>query len=121
MVIADILFYVFAGLALACGFLTVANPVSRSPVASALFLVLTMVWLSGLFVLLHAFFIAAVDRRFSSRSTASTGAVNLPFVRFSICNWRRGGMPLLRHFDSVDLVISNSPMNLREPPKCLTT
>jgi len=61
MVIVDILFYVFAGLALACGFLTVANPVSRSPVASALFLVLTMVWLSGLFVLLHAFFIAAVQ------------------------------------------------------------
>ena len=61
MVIADILFYAFAGLALACGFLTVANPVSRSPVASALFLVLTMVWLSGLFVLLHAFFIAAVQ------------------------------------------------------------
>ena len=61
MGIADILFYVFAGLALACGFLTVANPVSRSPVASALFLVLTMVWLSGLFVLLHAFFLAAVQ------------------------------------------------------------
>ncbi len=57
----DVLFYVFGGLALACGFLTVANPFSRSPVASALFLVLTMVWLSGLFILLHAFFIAAVQ------------------------------------------------------------
>jgi NADH-quinone oxidoreductase subunit J len=57
----DLLFYLFSALALACGFLTVANPFSRSPVASALFLVLTMVWLSGLFVLLHAFFIAAVQ------------------------------------------------------------
>lgn len=54
-------FLLFAGLALGCGFLTVANPFSRSPVASALFLVLTMVWLAGLFVLLHAFFIAAVQ------------------------------------------------------------
>lgn len=57
----DVLFYVFAGLALVCGLLTVANPFTRNPVASALFLVLTMVWLSGLFVLLHAFFIAAVQ------------------------------------------------------------
>ena len=56
-----ILFYLLAALALASGFMTVANPVSRSPVASALFLVLTMVWLAGLFVLLHAFFIAAVQ------------------------------------------------------------
>ena len=61
MALPDVLFYVFAGLALACGFLTVANPITRSPVASALFLVLTMVWLAGLFVLLHAFFIAAVQ------------------------------------------------------------
>lgn len=59
--LADILFLVFGGLALACGFMTVANPFTRSPVASALFLVLTMVWLAGLFVLLHAFFIAAVQ------------------------------------------------------------
>ena len=57
----DVLFFVFGGLALACGFMTVANPFSRSPVASALFLVLTMVWLAGLFVFLHAFFIAAVQ------------------------------------------------------------
>ncbi|MGE3311674.1 MAG: NADH-quinone oxidoreductase subunit J [Limisphaerales bacterium] len=57
----DVLFYVFGGLTLASGFLTVANPFSRSPVASALFLVLTMVGLAGLFILLHAFFIAAVQ------------------------------------------------------------
>lgn len=59
--VTDILFFLFGGLALASGFMTVANPFSRSPVASALFLVLTMVWLAGLFVLLHAFFIAAVQ------------------------------------------------------------
>ncbi|HOA60539.1 MAG TPA: NADH-quinone oxidoreductase subunit J [Verrucomicrobiota bacterium] len=57
----DILFYVFAALTLVCGFLVVANPISRSPVTSALFLVLTIVSLSGLFVLLHAFFLAAVQ------------------------------------------------------------
>ena len=57
----DLLFVLFSALALMCGFLTVANPFTRSPVASALFLVLTMVWLAGLFVLLHAFFIAAVQ------------------------------------------------------------
>lgn len=61
MGLPDLLFFAFAALALACGFLTVANPFTRSPVASALFLVLTMVWLAGLFVLLHAFFIAAVQ------------------------------------------------------------
>jgi NADH-quinone oxidoreductase subunit J len=57
----DILFYIFAGLALIFGFLTVANPFSRNPVTSAMFLVLTMGALAGLFVLLHAFFIAAVQ------------------------------------------------------------
>jgi NADH-quinone oxidoreductase subunit J len=57
----DILFYVFAGLALICGFLVVANPFSRSPVNSAMFLVLTIISLAGLFVLLHAFFLAAVQ------------------------------------------------------------
>ncbi len=57
----SILFLIFAAFALGCGLMTVANPFSRSPVASALFLVLTMVWLAGLFVLLHAYFIAAVQ------------------------------------------------------------
>jgi NADH-quinone oxidoreductase subunit J len=57
----DILFYIFAGLALLCGFLVVANPWSRNPVTSAMFLVLTIVSLAGLFVLLHAFFLAAVQ------------------------------------------------------------
>ena len=53
----DILFYVFAALTLLCGVLVVANPLSRSPVTSAMFLVLTIISMSGLFVLLHAFFL----------------------------------------------------------------
>ncbi|MGA2543529.1 MAG: NADH-quinone oxidoreductase subunit J [Verrucomicrobiota bacterium] len=57
----DIFFYIFAALALLCGALVIANPVSRSPVTSAMFLVLTIVSLAGLFVLLHAFFLAAVQ------------------------------------------------------------
>jgi NADH-quinone oxidoreductase subunit J len=57
----DIFFYIFAALTLLCGALVVANPVSRSPVTSAMFLVLTIVSLAGLFVLLHAFFLAAVQ------------------------------------------------------------
>ena len=61
MVLPDILFYVFAFLTLACGVLVVANPFSRNPVTSAMFLVLTIISLAGLFVLLHAFFLAAVQ------------------------------------------------------------
>jgi NADH-quinone oxidoreductase subunit J len=57
----DILFYVFAFLTLACGTLVVANPFSRNPVTSAMFLVLTIISMAGLFVLLHAFFLAAVQ------------------------------------------------------------
>jgi NADH-quinone oxidoreductase subunit J len=57
----DILFYLLAALTLGCGFMTVANPFTRNPVVSALFLVVTMIGLAGLFVLLNAFFIAAVQ------------------------------------------------------------
>src|SRR5947207_1163815 len=57
----DTLFYVFAFLTLVCGFLVIANPFSRNPVTSAMFLVLTIASLAGLFVLLHAFFLAAVQ------------------------------------------------------------
>ena len=57
----DILFYIFAFLTLVFGFLVVANPFSRNPVTSAMFLVLTIISLAGLFVLLHAFFLAAVQ------------------------------------------------------------
>jgi len=61
MPLPDILFYVFAVLTLLCGVLVVANPFSRNPVTSAMFLVLTIVSMAGLFVLLHAFFLAAVQ------------------------------------------------------------
>src|SRR5499425_801712 len=57
----DALFYIFAFLTLACGFLVVLNPFSQNPVTSAMFLVLTIAALAGLFVLLHAFFLAAVQ------------------------------------------------------------
>lgn len=57
----DILFYIFSAMALGCGFLVVANPFSRNPVTSAMFLVLTIVALAGLFVLLEAFFLGAVQ------------------------------------------------------------
>ena len=61
MELSDILFYVFAALTLVCGALVVANPFSRSPVTSAMFLVLTIISMAVLFVLLHAFFLAAVQ------------------------------------------------------------
>ena len=54
----EALFYIFSGLTLASGALVL---LSRNPVTSAMFLVLTIVWLAGLFVLLHAFFLAAVQ------------------------------------------------------------
>jgi NADH-quinone oxidoreductase subunit J len=57
----DILFYILAFLTLVFGFLVIANPFSRSPVTSAMFLVLTIITLAGLFVLLHAYFLAAVQ------------------------------------------------------------
>src|SRR6059036_2169798 len=57
----DLLFYMFAALTLGCGLLVIANPFSRNPVTSAMFLVLTIASLAGLFVLLHAFFLAAVQ------------------------------------------------------------
>ena len=44
-----------------CGLLVVFNPFSRNPVTSAMFLVLTIISMSGLFVLLKAFFLAAVQ------------------------------------------------------------
>lgn len=57
----DIAFYIFAFLTLAFGTLVVANPFARNPVTSAMFLVLTIASMAGLFVLLHAFFLAAVQ------------------------------------------------------------
>src|SRR6266403_6176911 len=57
----EILFYSFAFITLVCGFLVVLNPFSQNPVTSAMFLVLTIASLAGLFILLHAFFLAAVQ------------------------------------------------------------
>ncbi len=52
------LFWVFAALTLACGALII---LSRNPVTSAMFLVLTIASLAGLFTLLNAFFLAAIQ------------------------------------------------------------
>jgi NADH-quinone oxidoreductase subunit J len=57
----DVFFYIFAVLTLLCGTLVIANPFTRNPVTSAMFLVLTIASMAGLFVLLHAFFLAAVQ------------------------------------------------------------
>src|SRR6058998_884565 len=57
----DFCFYLFAFLTVSCGFLVVANPFSRNPITSAMFLVLTIASMAGLFVLLHAYFLAAVQ------------------------------------------------------------
>ena len=61
MAMQDILFYGFAGMTLIFAFLVIANPFSTNPVTSAMFLVLTIASLAGLFVMLHAFFLAAVQ------------------------------------------------------------
>jgi NADH-quinone oxidoreductase subunit J len=54
----DCLFYLFAALTLICGALVILN---RNPVNSAMFLVLSIASMAGLFVLLHAFFLAAIQ------------------------------------------------------------
>ncbi len=58
MAASDILFFIFSALALTCGVMIL---VSRNPVNSAMFLVLTIASLAGLFVLLEAFFLAAIQ------------------------------------------------------------
>ena len=54
----DTLFYIFAALTLVCGALIIVN---RNPVNSAMLLVLSMGSMAALFVLLHAFFLAAIQ------------------------------------------------------------
>ncbi len=54
----DIAFFICSALTLICGALVILN---RNPVTSAMCLVLSMTALSGLFVLLQAFFLAAVQ------------------------------------------------------------
>ena len=58
MNVHDALFWFFSFAMLGCGLLVIVN---RNPVASALFLVLLFVFMAGLFVLLEAFFIAAMQ------------------------------------------------------------
>src|SRR6478736_1865929 len=57
----DALFYFFAASTLICALMVIGNPFSRNPVTSAMFLVLSIASMAGLFVLLHAFFLAAVQ------------------------------------------------------------
>ena len=57
----DAFFYLFAALTLLCGFLVIANPFSRSPVTSAMFLVVAFCALAGIYILLHAEFIGMVQ------------------------------------------------------------
>src|SRR6266550_281303 len=54
----EYLFYIFAALTVICGALIILN---RNPINSAMFLVLSIASMAGLFVLLHAFFLAAVQ------------------------------------------------------------
>ena len=54
----EIVFWVFAGIAILSGFLCITR---RSPVASALWLVVTLFALAAIFVLLDAHFIAAIQ------------------------------------------------------------
>lgn len=54
----DIFFYMIAVVALVCASLVILG---RNPVNSAMFLVLTMGCLAGIFVLLQAYFLAAVQ------------------------------------------------------------
>src|ERR1700743_1245479 len=54
-------FYILAALTLLCGAMVIANPFTRNPVTSAMFLILTILSMAGLFIQLHAFFLAAVQ------------------------------------------------------------
>lgn len=56
-----LVFYVLAALAIFFGILVVANPFSRSPINSGLSLLATVLTLAGMSVLLHAYFLAAIQ------------------------------------------------------------
>jgi NADH-quinone oxidoreductase subunit J len=58
MSVPDTLFWFFSIAMLVCGVLVIVN---RNPVSSALFLVLLFCFMAGLFALLEAFFIAAIQ------------------------------------------------------------
>ena len=57
----SLFFILFAALATVSALLVVANPFSRKPGTSAMLLVSTMLSVAGLFVLLNAYFLAAVQ------------------------------------------------------------
>src|SRR2546423_252280 len=57
----DALFYIFSALAVIFACLVIANPFSRNAVTSAMFLVLTIGSVAALFILLEAYFLAAVQ------------------------------------------------------------
>jgi len=74
MTLPDTLFYLFAALTLGCAFLVVANPFSRNPVTSAMFLVLTIVSLAvqilvyaGAVMVLFLFVIMLLDLKAEER------------------------------------------------------
>lgn len=56
-----VFFYIFSALAVLSAVMVVWNPLARNTVTNAMFLVVTMLSISGLFVLLHAWFMAAVQ------------------------------------------------------------
>ena len=58
MMLHDTLFWFFSVAMLLCGVLVIS---SRNPVTSAMFLVALFVFMAGLFVLLEAFFLAAIQ------------------------------------------------------------
>ena len=58
MNVHDTLFWFFSLAMLLCGVLVIS---SRNPVTSAMFLVALFVFMAGLFVLLEAFFLAAIQ------------------------------------------------------------
>ncbi|HBM87365.1 MAG TPA: NADH-quinone oxidoreductase subunit J, partial [Rhodobiaceae bacterium] len=57
MIVATIAFYIFAGVAIAAGFMVIA---ARNPVHSVLFLILAFFNAAGLFVLMGAEFLAMI-------------------------------------------------------------
>lgn len=99
----DLVFYIFSALTIFFGFLVVANPLSKNPVTSAMFLALTIISLAGLFVTLHAFFLAAVQ------ILVYAGAVMVLFLfvimllnieeaekkRIHVFSWVSGGIAVL--------------------------
>jgi len=56
--VVDLFFYVFAAMAVGCGLGVVT---ARNPVASLLFMVTTLASIAGIFVLLEAHFLAAIQ------------------------------------------------------------